>query len=210
MLRDANLFQIPAVRKAAGYTEEFLPAAEVVMPMQPGMPGAGPPPPPPPPTGISPTPGGPIPQDSVAQNALPGPGGEAGVPAGAPSGLTASVGMTQAMNTFLVSNATVLRAMERAGKRLISRKTVGRFPDTPAHELHTQLPNDGQSPLALLEGAWDQMSVLAGAVDPDMDVMALRDALETYCVGLLTHRKAHQVELLATWLRQKGLLDGQP
>ena len=206
MLRDANLFQIPAVRKAAGYTEEFLPAAEVVMPMQPGMPGAGPPPPPPPPTGISATPGGPIPQESEAQNALSGPGGDTGVP----SGMTASAGLNRDMNTFLVSNATVLRAMERAGKRLITRHTVGKYPSTPPHELHTQLPATTQAPLSLLDGAWDQMSVLAEAVDPDLDVMALRSALETYCVGLLTHRKAHHAELLATWLRQKGLLDGQP
>lgn len=211
MLRDANLFQIPAVRKVAGYTDEILPPGEVTNPAaQPGMPGAGPPPPPTPPTGISATPGGPMPVDSVAQNALPGPGGAAGVPAGTPAGVTASAGVAGDMNTFLVANATVLRAMERAGKRLISRRTAGRFPDTPPHELHTQLPTDGQSPLSLLDGAWDQMSVLTEAVDPNMDVLALQEALTTYCVGLITHRKPHQVELLATWLRQKGLLDGQP
>jgi hypothetical protein len=53
MLRDANLFQIPAVRKLAGISEELLPPDTVFPPQG----GAGPPPPPAPPTGITSIPG---------------------------------------------------------------------------------------------------------------------------------------------------------
>jgi hypothetical protein len=206
LLRDANLFQIPAVRKVAGYTEAILPSNTMVTPQTAGMPGAGPPPPPPPPTGISPTPGGPMPVESVAQNALPGPGGEAGTPAGMTAAASAQA---HDMNVFLVANATVLRAMERAGKRLLTRGTAGKYPQTPAHELHTQLPARDDT-AGLLEGAWDQMSVLAQTAELGVNVENLQTALETYCAALLTHRKPHRVETLANWLRQQGLLDAQP
>jgi hypothetical protein len=210
MLRDPNLLQIPAIRAVAGYTEEILPSNTIVTPMQPGggMMGAGPPPPPPPPTGIEAVAGQAPPADSVAQNALPGPGGAAGVPAGTPATVTASAG-DQGLNVFLVANATVLRAMERAGKRMLTRFTANNYPDTPLFELHTQLPAR-QDIDNLLSGAWDQMSALADAVDPRLDVATLQEALNAYCSRLLVTRQPHRPELLAGFLRQNGLLRGQP
>lgn len=207
MLRDPNLFQIAAVRKVAGYTEDILPSNTIVTPVDAG---AGPPPPPPPPTGIEATPGGPMPQDTQAQNALPGPGGESGVPAGAPTGITASSTSTRSMSTlnmFTVANATVLRAMERAGKRLITKGTAGQFASTPAYELHTQLPKK-EDISSLLEGAWDQMSALADAVDPSMDVAKLQRVLNVYCARLLSTQQPHRPEYLAEFLRLNRLIDG--
>lgn len=215
MLRDPNLFQIPQVRQIAGYTEEILPATTVVTPQLPaGAPGAGPPPPPAPPTGIQPTPGPPIPPESVAQNN----------PAGAPpppSGITAAMQRParlreKALNEFMVANATVLRAMERAGKRMLDRSTVGKYPETPSHELHTRISiGDGHRAAtiaraaSLLEGSWDQMPVLAAAVSmPGMDVDRLQGSLQAYCVELLTSQQPHDVNLLASWLLARGFLDG--
>jgi hypothetical protein len=181
----------------------------VVTPMPPGggRAGAGPPPPPPPPTGIEPVAGQAPPAGSVAQNALPGPGGETGVPAGAP--ITASASMDAGLNLFLVANATVLRAMERAGKRMLTRATAGQFSATPVFELHTMLPVRSDID-TLLAGAWDQMSALADAVDPRLDVARLQEALHAYCGRLLVTRQPHRPELLAGFLRQNGLLNGQP
>ena len=210
MLRDANLFSNPAVRKAAGIPEELLPSNTVIA--QAGQGGSGPPPPPPPPTGISDTAGGPMPVDSIAQNALPGPGGEAGVPAGAPPGMTASTGVQlRNIHTFTVANATVLRALDRAGKKMLTRQTVGMFPDTPGHLLHTKLPSHVRSldwAQGLLDGSWDQLSVLLDMVAPDQDAGTLRRALEGYCCALLIHSQPHTPELMVDWLRQRGLLDG--
>lgn len=210
MLRDSNLFQIAPIRTLAGITEEMLPA-NIMVPTQ----GSGPPPPPPPPTGISePMPGQALPQNSEAQNALGGPGDVNGQPSGTPSpgrpptGITASARVNSDMNLFLVSQATVLRALERAGKRMLTRATVGQFSATPAYELHTQLPSrmdiDG-----LLEGSWDQMSALVDAVDPSIDVASLQDALNAYCYRLIRQRELHHPEELARYLQAQGFIHGQ-
>ncbi len=202
MLRDPNLFQIAAIRKVAGYTEEILPADTVVTPQTagPGMPGAGPPPPPAPPTGISATPGGPIPQETEAINA---PGG----PPSPPAAITASA---STVNTFFLANATVLRAMELAGKRLLTASNRDRWPDTPPYELHTKIHvKDAEHARKLLSGAWDHLSVLASHIDPDMATEHLRESLDVYCTTLLCREKAHQPVLLGEFLRMKGLLDGE-
>lgn len=218
MLRDPNLFANPAVRTAAGIPNELLPATTVIAP--PGQ-GSGPPPPPAPPTGISDTAGGPMPLDSQAQNALPGPGGVPGAPAGTPtgapigrppSGVTAGASVTTDMNMFMIANATVLRALDRAGKKMLTRQTFGQFPEVPGHELHTKLPVRNPSmewAMSMLDGSWDQMTTLAGMVSPEVDIPQLRQALEGYCGALIFHRQPHTPQLLAGWLRDRGLLDGQ-
>jgi hypothetical protein len=208
MLRDPNLFQIPAVRKVAGYTEDVLPAGTVVTPQvpgqggaAPGVPGAGgPPPPPPPPTGIQPTGPGPLPENSTAQNALGGP----------PGGLAAATSVPSAINTFVVANASVLRALELAGKRLLDHSTRNKWPDVPAHELHTRIrvngPDHGRK---LLIGAWDHFGTLAAQLDPSMDSKQIRDCLQDYCLTLLVNETPHTVNLLADHLRADGFLNGQ-
>ena len=207
MLRDPNLFQIPAVREIAGYTPEILPPETVVTVQQPGQPGAGPPPPPPPPTGIGPTPGGPMPVGpSEAQNALGGP------PQGPPAGITASTVATMPpMNMFVVANATVLRALERAGKRLLDRHSRDRWPDVPPYELHTRIRvGSPERAFSLLDGAWDHLSILAEAVDPNMDVAVLQNTLQHYCMTLLVTEQPHHVNMLGHHLKSQGLFDAQP
>jgi hypothetical protein len=208
MLRDPNLFQIPAVRKVAGYTDDVLPPDTVVTPQQPGAPGAGPPPPPAPPSGISATPGGPMPLESEAQN---NPAGPPAAPAGIAASATAPVVASVAMNTFVVANATVLRAMDRAGKKLLDRHSRDRWPDVRPFELHTRIRVGGpEHANKLLEGAWDHLSILAEAVDPDMDTDRLQNALHEYCLTLLVKEQPHHVQLLGQYLHRQGLLDGQP
>jgi hypothetical protein len=203
MLRDPNLFQIPVVRKIAGYTDEILPPDTVVTPpAQPGMPGAGPPPPPAPPTGIQPTSGGPMPLESEAQNRLSG-------PPPAPPGVTASATVPASVNTFVVSNATVLRALDRAGKKLLDRHSRDKWPEVPAYELHTRIRvGDREHASRLLDGAWDHLPVLAAAVDHNMNTPALQETLHEYCVTLLTNEQPHHVQLLGQYLRDQGFLDG--
>lgn len=207
MLRDPNLFQIPAIRKVAGYTEDILPATTVVTPQvpgqpgAPGLPGAGPPPPPPPPTGIQPTGPGPLPQNSEAQNALGGP----------PAGVTAATSVPSAINMFVVANASVLRALELAGKRLLDHSTRNKWPDVPAHELHTRIRVENLDRAnKLLTDAWNHFSTLAMQLDPAMDSPQVRNSLHEYCCTLLLREQPHSVGLLAEHLRRGGLLNGQP
>lgn len=200
MLRDPNLFQIPAVRKVAGYTDDVLPPNTVVTPQQPGQPGAGPPPPPPPPTGIQPTAGGPMPLESVAQNNPAG-------PPPAPNGVTASATVPPAMQTFVVSNATVLRALERAGKRLLDRHSRDRWPDVPPYQLHTRIRvGNADRAERLLEGAWDHLPVLTAALDYSVDTDSLQQSLQHYCMTLLVQEQPHDVKLLGQYLTSQGLL----
>ena len=209
MLRDPNLFQIPQVRTAAGISEDVLPPGTVFPNPQGGPGGAGPPPPPAPPTGISQTPGGPMPVGpSEAQNALSG-------PPPAPNGITASASVPEAMvpsmNVFVVANATVLRALERAGKRLLDRHSRDRWPEVPPYELHTRIRVGGQDhAFRLLDGAWDHLSILAEAVDLEADLMVLQNSLSTYCTMLLISEQPHHVQLLGQYLKQQGLLDAKP
>jgi len=202
MLRDPAMIQMPAVRQLAGVTEEMLPADAVVTPaLPPGTPGAGPPPPPAPPTGIAPTPGGPIPlEPSTAQNA---PGGPV-----QPAGVTASASVASAMTTFGIANATVLRALEVAGKRLLTPATRGQFKDTPHHDLHTVIPVGGvDRAQRVLAGAWGQFALVADAVNLTVDHEELRQTLDDYCVKLLVAGLPHLPERLGIELRDRGLLD---
>lgn len=205
-LRDPNLLQIPELRKIAGYSEEILPANTVVTPQaQPGMPGAGPPPPPAPPTGIQPAGPTALPQGSTAPGAPPP---VAGGPAPT-NGITASASVPP-LTTFVVANAAVLRALELAGKRLLTPTTRGQFGHVPAHELHMHLSPDSAEKVAkLLTGAWDQLTLMHDQFNLDVNFAVLHNALETYCLHLILGRKAHDVHLLGRFLKERGLLDGQ-
>jgi hypothetical protein len=207
MLRDPNLFQIPAVRKVAGYTEEVLPAATVVAPA-PGTPGAGPPPPPAPPTGISPTAGPPIPAETEAQNA---PGGPPAIPSGSPpNAITASTSDPDARavvnaTMFAVANAAVVRALEVAGKRLLDRHQRGNWPGVAPHDLHTRIRVNGTDHAErLLNGAWDHLAVLADHLG--IQTGNLQETLNQYCYSLMCQSEPHQSKTLVQVLRSKGHL----
>lgn len=205
-LRDPNLMQIPELRKIAGYSEEILPAATVVTPQAPGAAGAGPPPPPAPPTGIQPTGPAAIPGQSTAPGAPPA------VEGGQPptNGITASASVPP-LTTFVIANAAVLRALELAGKKLLTPGVRGQFKDVPAHELHTHIGvESGDQAARILTGAWDQLALMHEQFALDVNFTALHDALHGYCFGLLQRREPHDVRKLGVHLRDRGLLDGQP
>lgn len=208
MERDPQLFQIAAVRKIAGYTDEILPPDTVVTPqVQPGMPGAGPPPPPAPPTGIQPTGPSPMPE---ASSALSTPGGPVTSNSSQPPGIVASAANvvgTQAV--FAVANMAVLRALEVAGKRLVGNhhRTMQ---DTPVYALHTRVKVEPGGVSKLLAGAWDQMPALAEFLEmPQLQDPELAVTLHRYCSTLLEKERPHEAGLLWEMLSRQGFLDGQ-
>ena len=111
------------------------------------------------------------------------------------------------LNMFVIANATVLRALELAGKRLAGNDRQ-QFACSP-YELHTRIPVQGEEKAKkLLNGVWEHLSVLAEQVDPTLDVTQLQLALDGYCTALLTHGKAHHVVLLREYLTRSGILHG--
>lgn len=195
MLRDPNLFQIPAVRKLAGYSDELLPPETVVT--APGAPGAGPPPPPAPPTGIQPTTPPPLPQGSTAE----------GAPTQVQPATVASATVPELVSTFVVANAAVLRALELAGKRMLDARSRNQFPDTPPYELHTRIPARGAAQVPrLLHGAWDNLSMLSDPFNLSVDIGAFRNVLDGYCTELILSGRPHQIQLLKERLEDRGLL----
>lgn len=146
---------------------------------------------------------------SEAQNALSGP---PPAPAGIAASATAPAAVVPApMNVFVVANATVLRALERAGKRLLDRHSRDKWPEVPPYELHTRIRvGDRTHARRLLDGSWDHMEVLTAALDPNMNTLTLRETLQEYCIELLVTEQQHTVNLLGQYLKRQGFLDAQP
>lgn len=209
MLRDPNLFSNPAVRKAAGYTDEVLPEATVIQSAKPGGVGAGPPPPPAPPTGIMAHAPEMLPSASEAQNA---PGGPPAVPSGTPpTGVVAAASVPSAATTFVVANAAVLRALEISGKRLLDAKSRGNFPDTKPHELHTVIPVKGvDHARKIMTGSLDHLATLGDYFEMSVTADSLAEALHLYCLTLLVKGEPHTAPRLGQWLMVQGLVDGAP
>lgn len=197
MTRDPTLFQIPAVRKIAGYTDDILPPNTMVTPTPPGQ-GAGPPPPPPPPTGIQPTGPSPMPQDSSAVST---PGGPITSNSSQPPGLTASQSVDQA-SMFAAANAAVIRALEVAGKRLVGNHHRTHA-DVPVYALHTKVAVPAGGAPKLLAGAWEHLpAYLQSEIeDPELAV-----TLHRYCTALLERGQEHQPRVLLAMLTKQGFL----
>jgi hypothetical protein len=199
MLRDPTLIQSVDLRKVAGYTEEILPATAVVAPAA-GAPGAGPPPPPAPPTGIQPTGPAPLPQGSVAEGAPPPVQGE---------GMVASLTVPSAVTTFVIANAVALRALEVAGKRLLTRAQRNQVHGVAPEALHTRIRVTGPDHAGqLLAGAWDHLSSLASHLGvEETDVMALRNTLDGYCTQRLLNGLPHDAIVLRDEMDERGLIN---
>ena len=215
ILRDPQLIQNQAIRKAIGLSEEILPQTSMIAPtpqsvsMGPGG-GSGPPPPPAPPTGIQSQLPPPIPDtlNKVGQAPpMPNPGGKPGPP---PSGITASAAQMQEMGVVVLAEATVRRALELAGKRLLNKDNRNRWPDVPHHELHTRIfAGDRHNITRLLSGAWDQLEATMSVISEDIDTQKLQTSLENYCRILLTRGLAHDPPNLFTTLQADGIISGQ-
>lgn len=199
MLRDPNLIQSVDLRKVAGYTEDILPATAVVAPAA-GTPGAGPPPPPAPPTGIQPTGPAPLPQGSQAEGAPPPVEGE---------GMVAGASVPSAVTLVVLANAVAVRALEVAGKRLLTRSERNKVHGVAPDALHTQIKVTGpQHAGQLLAGAWDHLSILATHLNiEDTDVLALRNTLDGYCTQRLLGGQPHDAIELHDLMVERGLVD---
>lgn len=229
LLRDPQLLQNQKVREGAGIPESVIPQSSMVAPtaqslsLGGGGGGSGPPPPPPPPTGLEETPGVGMPMTPLNPSAppslarqAPGPGerpppGGTGAPLGRPpTGLQASSFSAQEMGVVVMAEATVRRAMEVAGKKLLTRDNRHRWPDVPAQELHTRIKVQDQARAnRLLLGAWDNLDYMTTFVaGENFDVERLRLSLHTYCSKLLLGQGRHEPsELLAT-LQVDGVVSG--
>lgn len=226
ILRDPQLIQNQAMRELAGIPEDLVPQTAMIMPTpgggmgqsgMPGLPGgmgpSGPPPPPPPPTGIKSALPPPIPNTLGDVGVAPeGPPVPTGATNGPPTGIRASAATLTGdeMALIVVAEATVRRAMEVAGKRLLDRHNRNRWPEISHFDLHTRIKvADKPHATRLLSGAWDQLpglvELLGSSVNPDQ----LRGALARYCTFLLTQSVSHAPEKLLVMLQGEGLVGGQ-
>lgn len=213
LLRDPQLLQNESVRHAAGIPESIIPQSAMIAPtpqsvsMGPGGGGFGPPPPPPPPTGIEPgIPMG-IPDTNNGMGGPPPPdlNGAAAPPTGIQAG--ASRQQLQEMGVVVLAEATVHRALELAGKRLLDRENRNRWPDVPTFELHTRiLVADQARANRVLTNAWDYLEALTKFVAADFDTGRLQDSLHKYCSRLLLSQQRHEPATLLAHLRSDGVI----
>lgn len=201
LLRDPSQFANPVIREAAGISENIIGADAIAAPAP--APGAGPPPPPPPRTAI--TPATATPQESTNPAA----------PVAANTSGTNQAARTASsrvpigpMALAVLAHTTVLRAMELAGKKLLTRDQRGRWESVAAHDLHTRIRvRDEGHAVTLLAGAWDRLGTLATDLDITVDSPLLAATLQEYCVTLLVRGLSHDVDLLGETLRRRGFFD---
>jgi hypothetical protein len=113
-------------------------------------------------------------------------------------------------NTFVVANASVIRALDLAGKRLLQGHQRHSWPGVAAHDLHTRIKVGGKDRAnQLLTGAWSHLSALAEHLDPEMDTLALEGTLQEYCVALLEQSQAHSSDTLFKVLDRRGFFSAQ-
>jgi hypothetical protein len=177
LLRDPTLFAITAVREEIGIDIDT-----AVPELAPGAP----PPPAPGRVPTSPEPGQQPEQPAVTD------GGDSQLIASAVPPPTA---------VSIAANGLVVRALELAGKRLLTPTHRGVFGTTPPHLLHTKiLVGSSAHAETLLAGAWDQWEYyFAGIRAPRA---ALQPVLHSYAKGLLTNRIEHSPTLLAAMLQE--------
>ena len=220
LLRDPQLLQNQAVREGAGIPESVVPQSAMIAPtaqsMVPGgSGGSGPPPPMPPPTGIGNSLPPPIP-DTLGEVGAPPPGapGVTSVASSPPTGITAAASRKalEEMGLVVLAEATVHRALELAGKKLLDRHNRNRWPDVPAHELHTRIKVQDQAHAnRLLTNAWEQLDGLIKTAAPHFDrTESLQTSLSRYCSILLLSGTAHAPDNLFATLRSDGVINGQP
>jgi hypothetical protein len=177
ILRDPTLFAVTPIREEIGIDIDTA---------VPGLTDVGPPPPPVP--GRVPT----EPQAGQQPN-------RPAVTDGADGGQLIASAVPPMTAAALAANGLLVRALEIAGKKLLTATHRGQFPDTPPHVLHTKIRvASGQHAEVLLAGAWDLWDsyVPAGLADRQ----TLQPVLHSYAKGLLTNSIEHNPTLLAAML----------
>lgn len=188
MLRDPSLFAIGPLREAIGIEIEI------------GFPETGETPPPPPPA----------PQRNVERDTSPTPE----LPAQTrrqnqtqqPTLVTSAELVPQPSAVLAVSHVLVMRALEKAGGKLLTRSERGRWPHVPRSELHTRIRvKDHAHASELLAGAWDHAEEAVSGLD--VDPQDLRMALVDYTEALLVRAMEHNRSMLGEVLKHKGIVD---
>lgn len=178
VLRDPTLFAITAVREEIGIDIDT------------AVPELAPGPPPPPAPGRVPT--------------EPAPGKQPNQPAvtdGSEEGQLIAAAVPPPTAIAIAANGLVVRALELAGKRLLTPTHRGVFGDTPPHLLHTKIRvGSTQHAEALLAGAWDQWDYYFAGVHAPRG--QLQPVLQSYARGLLTNSIEHNPTLLAAMLQE--------
>ena len=178
ILRDPTLFAVTPIREEIGIDIDTA---------VPGLTDVGPPPPPVP--GRVPT----EPQAGQQPN-------QPAVTDGADGGQLIASAVPPPTAVSIAANGLVVRALELAGKRLLTPTHRGVFGSTPPHLLHTKiLVGSSAHAETLLAGAWDQWDYyFAGIRAPRA---TLQPVLHSYAKGLLTNRIEHSPTLLAAMLQ---------
>lgn len=201
MLRDPTLFQIEGIREAAGIhnVDTAVPLAEI----GPGPGGdinaPGPPPPPAPDKAVDNGQTAPMPDTK------PGGTGSNG------SGLIAGGGPLEPQvieppsPVLVAANLLVEAALDKAGKRLLTREHRAAWKDVPAFELHTKIKVQGQAHCEkLLDGVWERLPAAFEGLN--VDTRRMEKVLDRYCSIMLTRATAHHRSMLAAVLKDHGVL----
>lgn len=175
LLRDPTLFAITSVREEIGIDIDT-----AVPELAPGAP-------PPPTPGRVPT--EPAPGERPNQPAVTDSAGGDLIASAVPPPTAVSI----------AANGLVVRALELAGKRLLTPTHRGVFGATPPHQLHTKIRvGTAAHAETLLAGAWDQWDYyFAGIPAPRQQ---LQPVLHSYAKGLLANSIEHNPTLLAAML----------
>jgi hypothetical protein len=184
ILRDPTLFASQAVREEIGIEIEDM------------MPELSTPPPPPPAPGRVPS--EPQPGQKPKQPAITD--GINEPPANQGDLIASLVG--QPSPVVMAANGLVVRALEIAGKKMLTPTHRGMFPDTPAHELHTKIRVASEAHAeTLLAGAWDNAGLYFDGTNAD--IKTLTQTLHAYTKGLLRKSIEHRPSLLAALLSER-------
>lgn len=185
ILRDPTLFNIPEVREAAGLSIDIeMPALSM----------STPPPPPPVPDSApdTPKPGQkPLPQNT---DGLTSESDE----------LTASAAVQYPSHAHVAANSAVIRALELAGKRMLTPAIRKMFGTEPPITMHTKVRVQGVDYAdTLLAGAWDYLDAYMEGTQVAADKIG--PVLDAYTKGLLLRSIKHDRSLLSAMLAEAGI-----
>jgi hypothetical protein len=139
------------------------------------------------------------------QTSPPGPGAAGGDGSGgrpelpaAPEGSAPPAAPQVDAALLAAAEAGTLRALEVAGKRLLTRQVRHQHPEVPAWELHTVVPSGDRDVARLLEGAF----AILDATLPQ--VPCVHGVVREYVADLLRAGEAHTRAYLAAYLDRSG------
>ncbi len=180
VLRDPAQFALESVRKFLDIDiPDYMPE-----PVISELDEAGPPPPPTPDRAMS----------------APSPGQKPSIEMSESEIITASVVLGGPSAALVAFDVTARRALELAGKRMLTPSLRGMYGDLPAHKMHTKvrIPDDTAHLDRILAGAWDHVDeAFEGLGIPAVRAKSL---LDQYVKGLINRNMEHSRSLLAAFL----------